>query len=132
MYTVLLTAGGADGDLDAHLEGRRRFAGRAGREKPFSLEHFTGTHIWNTKASPCFNKLQLLWNAAGMQKDICGDLRTGGWKLLKGTQQCTECKRKAISMDRDSHISCGLKYMKTSVRHKEMYKMTKLAFPLIF
>lgn len=58
----------------------------------------------------------------GMQEDICGDLRTGGWKLLKGAQQCTECKRTAISMYRDSHISC-LKYMKTSVRHKEMYKM---------
>lgn len=45
LYTVLLTAGGADGDLDAHLEGRRRFAGRAGREKPFSLEHLAGTNI---------------------------------------------------------------------------------------
>lgn len=58
-----------------------------------------------------------------MQEDICGDLRTGGWKLLKGAQQCTECNRTAISMYGDSHISCGLKYMKASVRHKEMYKM---------
>lgn len=41
-YAGLLTAGGADGDLDAHLEGKRRFAGRAGREKPFPLEDFAG------------------------------------------------------------------------------------------
>lgn len=45
MYAVLLTAGGADGDLDAHLEGRRLFAGRAGREKPFPFEHLAGTDI---------------------------------------------------------------------------------------
>lgn len=45
LYVVLLTAGGADGDLDAHLEGKRRFAGRAGREKPFLLEHLAGTEI---------------------------------------------------------------------------------------
>lgn len=69
MYDVLLIAGGADGDLDAHLEGKRRFAGRAGREKPFPLEHLAGTDIWNTKAAPCFNTLgnkSLLWNAIGM------------------------------------------------------------------
>lgn len=70
----------------------------------------------------------------GMQEDICSDLRTGGWKLLKGVQQCTECKRTAISMYRDSHTSCGLKYMKTSVRHEETYEMIvqDLTFPLTF
>lgn len=86
LYADLLTAGGADGDLDAHLEGKRRFAGRAGREKPFPLEHFAGADSWNTKAMPCFSKLWLLRNAAGMPEDMWGELRTGGLKLLKGAQ----------------------------------------------
>lgn len=38
---VLRKAGGADGDLEAHLDGRRRFAGLAGRENPFPCEDFT-------------------------------------------------------------------------------------------
>ena len=41
LWTVLRKAGGADGDLDAHLDGRRRFAGLAGRENPFPCEDFT-------------------------------------------------------------------------------------------
>ena len=40
-WAVLRKVGGADGDLDAHLDGRRRFAGLAGRENPLSREDFT-------------------------------------------------------------------------------------------
>lgn len=49
LLAVLRKAGGADGDLDAHLDGRRRFAGLAGRENPFPGKAFTARDSWDTR-----------------------------------------------------------------------------------
>ena len=49
LWAVLRKAGGAEGDLDAHLDGRRRFAGLAGRENPFPGEDFTAMDSEDTK-----------------------------------------------------------------------------------
>lgn len=86
--SVLLIAGGADGDLEAHLEGKRRFAGRAGRKNALSFDCLAATDTYNTNVSAWVKTSKQNPSKASKESEENGmvnvvSFATGGLKLLK-------------------------------------------------
>lgn len=86
--SVLLIAGGADGDLEAHLEGKRLFAGRAGRENALPFDCLAARDTYNTNVSAWVKISKQNPLKASKESEENGIVNvvgftTGGLKLLK-------------------------------------------------